>query len=184
MSAEIKALVRTLRVNLLDRTIAGRKVFAQHPEEPWDEDLPAVYVWALREDWTARDSAPKSFERRCELVVECFVSKDTEGEDLFAKLVDLTMQVECCLLSDPFLEACPVEIDMDKSGGVGWEFGFDAKGRKSFGMAALTWALTYVTRTTQTRADQLERLTAAGVTWDFAPPDGTAEAVDVVPLDS
>ncbi len=191
MGLERKAIRAAAAAALLNRTAAGDRVKAERATEVWNEETPAVSVYARRERIERFDTVGNIPRRRhrLELAAELFV-RDEDGklsEDLLDDLAEQVVRIWDALIygATPFPSIELLTIDAENSGLDEIDIDVDGDGRTITAGARLTYSVSYFRSAIPDEdLEYLDWANEIAVSWDFPPPNGTPEAEDVIDLDT
>ena len=182
MSLQRKALRKEAQRLLVNRTIALDRVSTNRAEKIWEKGVPAISIYTRRDEFEILTDAPREYDREAALAFEVWVD-EIDGLPIDDQLDDMGEQMEGILIPKLVLPDCPIVLDVTKTLPVGWEFDFDATGKKLRGAARLTILYVYRQSVDESDPARMNPLRTLGVDWDFPPPDGILEAQDLVGLD-
>lgn len=195
MSVYTKGIRQAFGVWLTGRTAAGTNVRGNRRLKPWEEDLPALSVYTLREENEVRDESPRSYLRRVEVAVEAAVvdprTLDTlppaSAERAARELDDLLQQCEDAI--HPRLAFGGVALPGGRELVVstphtflaGTEYDFESEtGIVILGGARQVWTVGYVTEHPESSPAELAPFETIEVSWDLAGTDDALEASDTL----
>ena len=162
-------IVQKLRVAATgaeERVHAERVDPIQARDQKWD--LPAVNVYTRDETSEVWSESPRTYKRVVEVVIDCIVgARDAEDQvDKLALEIEQLISPDLRLgqwADDVVLRATPTD--------------FDGAGLKKFGVARVTYLVTYGTEAV---VEPVEPLLTIRNEWNFTAPDAQAEAVDQI----
>lgn len=194
MTLQRKAIRRAIASGLRGRTYAGARVHEGAPTKfRTDVDGPcALYVYSLSDVSTeaGRVDTGRTYSRDLEIAVDLWIEEQEDGQRREDLLDDLTGQVEILmggilpnvphLTTSTGADAEQVGANPSKSGWVRVEIGFDNRGHALLASARVVFLVVYETSDRPELVADIVPLEGANVTWDFPPPDWTAEALDEI----
>jgi hypothetical protein len=141
MSAQRKLIRQAFAEHLKNKTPAGKNVFPSRSEPLWDQiELPAICIYAGRENITIQDESPRKYRRELEIRVEIGVT----GSDADDQLDDIGDAVERMIgRSDRLLyakEHVVADIILTSE-----QIDFRDEGRKIIGSLLIIYTATYFT---------------------------------------
>lgn len=145
-----QAIVDVFSARLLGNTDAGARVSANRADAVWEQELPALVVYAASSPAEERTQAPRVYWEDLEVRVEVFAkgTPATTGLPHDTNLSRLVWQAKRLLL--PVLATLhallpdDVTVDLARSGYRGTEKDFAADGRPLLGGARITFVVSYL----------------------------------------
>lgn len=129
--------------------------------------LPCLVVWTRNEKAEIYNTAPRSLERACELVVDVYAALN---ETLDEVLDQMAKRVEWLVHRDESQGGLAKSTVLTST-----ETGLAREGQKVFGRAGLIFTVKYELPTEE---DVLPVFKGMNVQWDLAPTDGRIDAED------
>lgn len=170
-----RAVIRKAVAALLKgKTVAGQRVFTSRVEAFGAHHLPAISVYTTDEDADTGDTSPRRYTRTTDVVVQAVFDVDKDLDDAMDAMA---LQLEAVLLADPSWGGVADDSVLTKSAMYLAE-----TGRSDLGCLALTFRAEYDTRPGLLDEATLDDFATADVTYDLAPPDGSADAEDTITL--
>lgn len=181
---------------LTGKTAAGERVKATRILRPWEEDLPVLSVYTLRDDPEKRDESVPSYLHRVDVAVEAAVidprTLDTlspaSAERAARELDDLLQQ--CFEVIQPrlgFPGVClptgyaPLRISSPETGYAGTEWDFEDAGAIALGGARQLWTIAHLTEHSEETPAELAPFETINIDWDLVESlDATPEATDTI----
>jgi len=191
VSKERLAIKKEMLSRLIDKTDAGCRVYMNPTTDQWEEELPAIHIFARNESLEELTQAPRIMNRTLEMVVEVF-GKGTNENGLDECLDTIADQVEVELTKDDAFKLpngqCLIEDILLNN----VEFEYQGEGNMPMGSARLVFNITYLKgapdHVSQQSGVSTEDLSRIDAEWDLAKdsdgPDGVIDAEDTIDFPS
>jgi hypothetical protein len=133
------------------------------------QQLPAIGVFAQREEADSNGTSPRRYERKLTLVVEIVTDALRHLDSHLNTFADTA---EDALLADPTFDGLAEDCELERI-----ELTFDHAGERPVGCAHIEFVVTYERHLED---PQLAAFMLGQVHWDSAPADGVDDAVDTI----
>lgn len=191
MSKERLAIKKEILRRLTDKTDAECRVYMNPTTDQWEEELPAIHIFARNESLEELTQAPRVMKRTLEMVVEIFgaATNETGLDECLDTIAD---QVEIELTKDDAFKLPNGECLIEDILLNNVEFEYQGEGNLPMGSARLIFNITYLKGAPDHVSQQLGvssgDLSGIDVDWDLAKdsdgPDGVIDAEDTIDFPS